>query len=206
MPSTDPAPNPTKPADPEEEEIDQQCAFEFGLPLPTYDGPIGRPTSTVEIPPPPPPPSPSPQSNLSPPSPNPATESLHCYNSGAMTGRRDALKALNKFCYNYAGVVLDATRPNTRHTLQGDYLADCLPLVGCFVLIHVSVTVTNGCRFAMDGPDPAEQCGRILRETIVRCDTASTRFKQGGSVTSNCAIWTFDPNLNNVDLLGIGDL
>ena len=195
-PPSDPGEN--DPEDPEEEEYDDQCAVEFDLAAPTYDGPIGNPapTPTVSIAPPPPPPSPSPPPNPSPPSPNPATESLHCYNSGAETGRGDAIKALTSFCNYYQGTVLDATSPHSQHTLAGQYNADCAGLLGCFVYIYVSVTVTHGCKLTIDGATPDHDCGRIIRETIDKCDTSSTRFKQGGKVTSNCAIWTFDPNIN----------
>ncbi|MCJ1283616.1 hypothetical protein MMC26_002947 [Xylographa opegraphella] len=169
------------------------------LPIVTYKpgppGPICK-SGTVSIQPPPPPPSPSPPPNPAPPAPNPATESLHCYNSGAETGRGDAIKALNAFCTYFAGTVLDASDPHSAHTLQGDYGAVCAGALGCFVDIYVSVTVTNGCRFTVDGPDPDQDCGRIIRETIDRCDQSSTRFKQGGTVTSNCAVWDFDPNAN----------
>ena len=193
-----PDPSENDPEDPEEEEDDDECAAEFGLAAPTYDGPIGNPapSPTVSIAPPPPPPSPSPPPNPSPPSPNPATESLHCYNSGAVTGRGDAIKALDSFCDNFQGTVLDATSPHSPQTLNGQYGAVCAVASSCFVDIHVSVTVTNGCRFTIDGPDPDQDCGRIIRETIDKCDTSSTRFKQGGTVTSNCAIWSFDPNTN----------
>jgi len=59
--------------DPESEDNDQECALQFGLSLPTYSGPIGKPTTTVSIPEPPPP------ALLSP---NPDT-GHHCYNKGS---------------------------------------------------------------------------------------------------------------------------
>ena len=40
--------------------------------------------------------------------------------------------------------------------------------------------MTNGCKFTIDGGDPDQDCGRIIRETIDECDQISTRFKQGG--------------------------
>lgn len=196
--SPPPDPNETDPKDPDEEEKDDECAAEFDLAAPQYDGPIGNsaPSPTVSIAPPPPPPSPSPPPDPSPPSPNPATESLHCFNKGAEAGRGDSIKALTHFCDDYAGTVLDATSSTSRHTLAGEYGAVCGGPIGCFVQIHVSVTVTNGCKFTVDGSDPDHDCGRIIRETIDKCDQSSTRFKQGGTVTSNCAIWSFDPNAN----------
>ncbi|KFA82003.1 hypothetical protein S40288_07998 [Stachybotrys chartarum IBT 40288] len=54
----------------------------------------------------------------------------------------------------------------------------------------------NGCRFRMGGNGPREECGRILRRIIDECDTSSTQFKQGGTLSSNCADWSFDPNDN----------
>lgn len=191
-----PDPNEDDPEDPDEEDEDAECAAEFNLAAPAYDGTVGRspaPTSTVSIAPPPSPPTPSPPPNPSPPSPNPATESLHCYTE---TGRGDAIKALNDFCNDFQGTVLDATSPKSPRTLSGQYGADCAGALGCFVNIYLSVTVTNGCRFTVDGGDPNQDCGRIIRETIDECDRSSTRFKQGGTVTSNCAIWDFDPNVN----------
>lgn len=103
------------PKDPDEEEEDDHCAAEFNLAAPLYHGPIGDPvpTTTTSIAPPPSPPSPSPPPDPSPPSPNPATESLHCYNFGAVIGRGDAIKALNHFCNYFEGTVLDATSSNS---------------------------------------------------------------------------------------------
>lgn len=224
-PENDPLPT-GKPTDPEdepddeeEEEGEDECAAEFDLPTSNNnDGDDGGnddggdggndggnesptttkpPDTTVSIAPPPPPPSPPPPPDPSPPSPNSATESLRCYDTGSVTGRGDSIKALNNFCDDYAGTVLDASDREGKHTLTGDYGAVCISeLDSCFVEVHLSVTVTNGCKFTIDGPDPDQECGRIIRETIDKCDQSSTRFKQGGSVTSNCAIWSFDPNTN----------
>lgn len=195
IPPSDPSEK--DPQDPDQEEEDDNCAAEFNLAAPIYSGLIGKPvpTLTVSIAPRPPPPSPSPPPNPSPPSPNPATESLHCYNAGALTGRGDAIKALEKFCSESEGTVLDATSLNSLHTLTGYYDAVCVGSLGCFVEIQIRVTITNGCKFTIDGGNPEQDCGRIIRETIDKCDTSSTRFKQGGSVTSNCAVWSFDPRV-----------
>ena len=201
-PSTDggppPDPNENQPQNPEEEEGDQECALEFNLPLPTYNGLIGQPTATQSIAPPvQPSPSPSPPPNPAPPSPDPATESLNCYNSGAWINRDDAINAVNGFCNTFSGTVLDASNGMTGQTLSGDYGGACIDdaRTDCLDDIHVTVTVINGCRFTVDGPNPTQDCGRILRETIDQCDTGSTQFKRGGTVAGNCALWSFDPNL-----------
>ena len=62
-----------------------------------------------------------------------------------------------------------------------------------FVDVIISVQGINNCEFTIDGPNPDQDCGRILREIIDKCDQSSTRYKKGGTVTSNCAIWRMDP-------------
>jgi hypothetical protein len=49
----------------------------------------------------------------------------------------------------------------------------------------------------MDGPGVTDDYGRIFREVIDKCDTSSTKYKQGGMVTSNCAVWRIDPNVDD---------
>jgi hypothetical protein len=197
-PTVTPPPDPsgTAPADPDEEDLDQECALEFSLPLPTYRGTIGQTTTSVSIATPPPAPSPSPPPPPAPPAPNPATESYHCYDSGSWISRAAAIQAIDNFCNTWDGTVLDASQPNTLRTLTSYSYEDCIgDLDACFVQTIVSVTVINGCRFTMDGPSPDQDCGRILREPIDKCNTASTQFKQGGTVTSNCAEWRIDPGV-----------
>ncbi|KAI9661784.1 MAG: hypothetical protein M1821_009023 [Bathelium mastoideum] len=194
-----PDPNEDEPGDEEEEGEDEQCADEFHLPIPTYVVPSAGTTSTQSISPPQPPPTPQPPPNPTPPSPNPAAESLHCYNSGAMTGRGSMIDAVNSFCDTFSGTILDDSDPNNEHTLTySDYNAGvCLPHnAGCTEILLLTVTVTNGCKFAIDGPEPNQNCGRIFREAIDQCDTDSTKYKQGGTITSNCAVWRIDPNNN----------
>ncbi|KAJ8070648.1 hypothetical protein OCU04_001019 [Sclerotinia nivalis] len=187
-------PNEDDPEDPDEEEEDDKCALELGLPVPTYDGPIGKPSATTSVAPPPPPPSSKPPPPRSKPSPNPSTEKVHCYNSGAMVGRGDMMNAINNFCGKYEGTVLDATASNSLHTAADWSGAVCVDN-SCFDYISVSVTVINGCAFTIDGSSPSDQCGRILRRATDECDQSSTRFKQGGTITSNCATWLIDPNI-----------
>lgn len=107
------------------------------------------------------------------------------------------IDALNAFCDANEGRVLDASRPGTQRTLNNEpgFGAHCTTL-GCFDLIHISVTVINGCRFTMGGKGANQECGRILRKAIDQCDTSSTEFKQGGTIKSNCAGWRIDPNVN----------
>ncbi|KAI0118066.1 glycosyl hydrolases family 18-domain-containing protein [Hypoxylon sp. NC0597] len=184
------------PGDEEEEDEDDSCAYEFGLPAPTYVDPNFGASGTQSISPPKPPPTPPPKPNPAPPSPNPATEKLHCFDSGAMTGRGSMIDAVNTFCNQFEGTILDASDANAEHTLTiTDHNAGvCLGALGCTEALHLSVTVTNGCRFTIDGPSPDQECGRIFRQAIDKCDTSSTKYKQGGTITSNCAVWDIDPN------------
>lgn len=192
-PTVPPDPKGTDPQDEEQEDDDQACALEFGLPLPTYR----PPTTSTSISPKPPAPTSSPAPPPDPPKPNPDTESVHCYDSGALVTRAMAIDALNAFCDAWVGTVLDASRPGTRRTIDnGDgFGAHCAGALGCFDTILISVTVKNGCRFTMGGKGANQECGRILRRIIDECDTSSTQHKQGGTVESNCASWRFDPNL-----------
>ncbi|KAI1097516.1 glycosyl hydrolases family 18-domain-containing protein [Jackrogersella minutella] len=205
-PNVDPPdPEGDDPEDEDEEDEDDFCAYEFDLPAPVYvdpdsgAGPGETISSAAPTPTPHPPPDPTP------PSPNPATESLHCYNSGASTDRGDMINAVNQFCDIYNGNVLDASQLNAIHTLTWPYYhskptggseLECLFIGLCQVVITLSVTVTNGCRFTVDGPSPSDDCGRIFRKAIDKCDTSSTQYKQGGTITSNCAIWRIDPNID----------
>lgn len=186
-----------EPEDPDEEDDDDECAYEFQLPAPTYVDP-NPPEGTQSVSPAAPTPTPAPPPNPAPPSPNPATEKLHCFDSGAMTGRASLIDAITDFCTRYAGTVLDASDANAQHTITHDYYNGgvCVGSLGCTGVNHLSVTVTNGCRFTIDGPDTDQQCGSIFRKPVDQCNTDSTKYKQGGTITSNCAIWDIDPNLN----------
>lgn len=68
-----------------------------------------------------------------------------------------------------------------------------------FVDVIVSVQGLNNCAFDIDGPAPDQECGRIIRKIIDKCDQKGTQYKQGGTVTSNCAIWRVDPGFIPVD-------
>lgn len=196
-----PTPEPTDsggddPKDPEEEDNDDECAYEFNQAAPTYVDPNFGASGTQTISSASPPATPAPKPNPTPPSPNPATESLHCFNSGAMTGRGSMIDAVTSFCNTHQGTILDASDENAEHTLTLDdhNAGTCFGALGCTEVLHLSVTVTNGCRFTIDGPSPDQDCGRIFREAIDKCDTSSTKYKQGGTITSNCAVWDIDPN------------
>ncbi|KAI8625119.1 hypothetical protein F5Y19DRAFT_277848 [Xylariaceae sp. FL1651] len=206
-----PEPTDTKgddPGDDEEEDEDDQCAFEFGLPAPTYVDPNFGASGTQTISKPTTPPTPVPTPNPTPPSPNPSTESLHCYNSGAETSRASMIDGVNAFCDYFNGRILDGSDANAEHTLTytlnnidvtGGTAAECIftfGVAGCWEYLTLQVTVTNGCRFTIDGPSPSDNCGRIFREAIDKCDTSSTQYKQGGTITSNCAVWRIDPNVD----------
>ncbi|KAI1373409.1 hypothetical protein F4677DRAFT_448485 [Hypoxylon crocopeplum] len=200
-----PDPEGDDPEDEEEEDEDDFCAYEFSLPAPVYVDPNSGAGPSETISPPAPTPTPHPPPNPTPPSPNPSTESLHCYNGGASTDRGDMIDAVDDFCNFWFGTVLDDSQLNAQHTINGYYGgsdptggsgAECFFTVGllCDITITLSVTVMNGCRFTIDGPSPSDECGRIFRKAIDKCDTSSTQYKQGGTITSNCAVWRIDPN------------
>lgn len=202
-----PDPNGDDPEDPEEENEDDFCAYELNLPPPVYVDPNSGANPTQRISPAAPTPTPHPVPNPTPPRPNPATESLHCYNIGASTDRADMIDGVNDFCSFFAGYVLDDSDVNAEHTLTftfngadptGGSGAECFFTGVCDIAIVLTVTVTHECCFTIDGPSTSQDCGRIFREAIDKCDTSSTQYKQGGTVTSNCAIWRIDPNEINV--------
>lgn len=185
-------PSGTEPGNQDEEDEDDECAYEFNLAPPVYVDPDFGASGTQSVASATPPPTAAPTPNPTPPVPDPATESVHCFDSGAMTGRGSMIDAVNTFCSDNSIVMLDASDVNSEHTLSyndyngGTYFGS----LGCTEVIHISVTVTNGCRFTMDEND----CGRVLRKAIDQCDTSSTKYKQGGTITSNCAVWDIDPN------------
>ncbi|CAJ2504363.1 Uu.00g117570.m01.CDS01 [Anthostomella pinea] len=209
--TVDPDPQPEDPEDddpedPEEEDEDDLCAYEFNLPAPVYVDPNAGAGPSETISPPAPTPTPHPAPDPTPPSPDPATESLHCYNGGSETDRGDMINAVGDFCDYYYGKVLDASIYNAELTLNYYYQwsaptggagATCFFTGVCDVTITLSVTVTNGCRFTIDGGSASDECGRIFRQAIDKCDTSSTQYKQGGTVTSNCAVWRIDPNIDD---------
>ncbi|KAF2967621.1 hypothetical protein GQX73_g5940 [Xylaria multiplex] len=157
---------------------------EFSLPAPTY-------------------------ANPKPPVSNCATESRHCYNNGASTDRGSMIDGVNAFCNYFSGRIPDASSGNMEHTLRyiltnievmGGTAAACVfsfGISGCWEYLTIQVTTTSGCRFTVDGPDVTDGCGRIFREVIYQCDASSTQYKQGGTVTSNCAVWRIDPNVDD---------
>lgn len=155
-----------------------------------------------------PPPIPSPTSDPSPPTPNPSTEDRHCYGSGSYVDREDAINNLNSFCSKPADA--DPAWSHFPHyggyTVSDneyiEYVAPSSLTSGWPVNVVISLQAINGCEFTIDGPDPDQNCGRILREIIDRCDTSSTRYKKGGTVTDNCAIWRFDPGFSLDTLIG----
>ncbi|QKD48531.2 uncharacterized protein FOBCDRAFT_236188 [Fusarium oxysporum Fo47] len=161
----------TTPENKEHEDNERQCAIEFGLPLPTWRDPA----TTTSVKPKPTPPKPSPKPDPKPPSPNPKTEEVKCYGIG--------------------GQVLDATKPETERTLECQHGVVCTgDGFGCVVDVLMSVTVKNWCRFTVGGKGLKSECGRILRRMIDECDTSDVRYKKGGTMSSNCADWKFDPN------------
>ncbi|KAM0542646.1 hypothetical protein ACHAPJ_012678 [Fusarium lateritium] len=182
----------TTPENKEHEDDERQCAIEFGLPLPTWRDPA----TTTSVKPKPTPPKPSPKPDPKPPSPNPKTEEVDCYGlGGAWIHRALAIEALEYFCDKYEGQVLDATKPETERTLECQHGVVCTgDGFGCAVDVLMSVTVKNGCRFTVGGKGLKSECGRILRRMIDECDTSDVRFKKGGTMSSNCADWKFDPN------------
>jgi hypothetical protein len=158
---------------------------------PPYLTPRVTRTSESSIAPPAPTPTPSPSPNPAPPTPRRDTEDRKCYDSGALTGRGDAIKAVENFCEFAGGRTLDDS------TLERKSVEGIDSAVGGFVSIVQSVTVRNGCKFDID----RDECRRIMRRILDECDTTSTRFKQGGTVEDNCATWRLDPNTDITNLL-----
>ncbi|KAF2182061.1 hypothetical protein K469DRAFT_752491 [Zopfia rhizophila CBS 207.26] len=121
VPKGKPRPSPQRPANPgmddpkdeDREDEGQQCALEFGSPVPTY-----RPPPSTTLKPPPPPPTSSPPPPPDPPKPNPDMEEVSCYDSGSLVTREMAIDALNSFCSNWKGSVLDPSRRHTVHPEQ----------------------------------------------------------------------------------------
>ncbi|KAI9704109.1 MAG: hypothetical protein M1836_006970 [Candelina mexicana] len=145
--------------------------------------PEPAPQPQVPIAPAPPPPKPSPPPPPTPPSPNPHTEKLRCYDGGSVIGRGTAINLINDFCGpQYWG----GTTIAKNHMMVVE-----LGVVDAIV----SVQGLNNPEFKIDGPNPDQDCGRILRKIIDKCDQSSTQYKQGGTVTNNCAIWRIDPGL-----------
>jgi hypothetical protein len=118
------------------------------------------------------------------------------------------IDGVNAFCDYFNGRILDGSDAGAEHTLTytlnnidvtGGTAAECIfsfGIAGCWEYLTLQVTVINGCRFTIDGPSPSDNCGRIFREAIDKCDTSSTQYKQGGTITSNCAVWRIDPNVD----------
>lgn len=184
----------------EEEDDEERCEFEFGLPPggddsdrrdPPYITPRVTSTSNPTIAPPKPIPTPSPPPNPAPPRPRRDTETRRCYDSGVLTGRGDAIRAVENFCEYAAGRTLDDS------TLERKSIEGIDSAVAGFVSIVQSITVRNGCKFDVD----RQECRRIMRRILDECDTTSTRFKQGGTVEDNCATWRLDPNTDIENLL-----
>ncbi|KAM5359510.1 hypothetical protein ACJA88_015111 [Fusarium oxysporum] len=91
--------------------------------------------------------------------------------------------------------------PETTSTTKPERTLECQHGVvctgdgfGCVVDVLMSVTVKNGCRFTVSGKGPKSECGRILKRMIDECGTSDVRYKKGGTMSSNCADWKFDPN------------
>ena len=75
------------------------------------------------------------------------------------------IDALNSFCGYFESTVLDASKLGILRTLttEPDFGAHCVCYdLGCFGMIHISVTVINGCKFTMGGKGANQECERIL--------------------------------------------
>jgi hypothetical protein len=189
--------NGVDPEDENEDEEDEQCAFAFGQAVPNYIDPNFGGSGTQTVSPAAPTPTPHPPPEPVPPTPNPSTEKLHCNNAGAMTSRASMIDAINQFCTANSGWLLwDDGFANVATASLTHYGGGVCVETMCSVDIYISITAINGCRFNIDGPGTNQECGRIFREAVDKCDTDSTKYKQGGTVTSNCAIYNIDPNQN----------
>jgi hypothetical protein len=195
------------PQDEEQEEDDQACALEMGMKLPTLrptesttsvtptsTAPTSTaPTSTAPISTTPMstnPTSIAPTSTTSePPKPDPNTEKVHCFNSGPMVTSNMMRDAIKRFCNAYGPykVVLDDSAPGARNNVTNGngWGVQCVRPFGCFVNIQISATATNKFRWELGIDD----CFRILKQVVDGCDKSSTKFKQGGTVDTDCSKW-----------------
>jgi hypothetical protein len=99
---------------------------------------------------------------------------------------RDAIK---RFCNAYGPykVVLDDSAPGARNNVTNGngWGVQCVRPFGCFVNIQISATATNKFRWELGIDD----CFRILKQVVDGCDKSSTKFKQGGTVDTDCLKW-----------------
>ncbi|KAF7332492.1 putative LysM domain-containing protein [Mycena kentingensis (nom. inval.)] len=110
------------------------------------------------------------------------SESVSCYDDGTKADRARLTSAIDKFCTDYGGRTV-----NDGDTIQERYdYGD--------ITIFVSGTAINGCNFVVD-----DNCNRLLRLPVDKCNTGGENDKQGGVVTDICGQWRTDPGANGDD-------
>lgn len=124
-------------------------------------------------------------------------DDISCFWHFAKTSaqRHILIDYVGRFCKNYEGVTLDAADPDGEHSIEDDYLDDCV--FGCRYKTLISVKVINDCVFTFKGHSASSACGSSLRVPIDHCDTDGTYFKYGGNVTTECAVWTVGPPMDS---------
>lgn len=135
---------------------------------------------------------PPPQHTLKQPDFNTKNETLRCYNSGQKIPRKDALKAIDRFCFRLA---FDPSKPLKQGQGSQEYMYFqrdfWIPPFWSLLDFHTitSVLVKEGCEWNVD----KGMCKRELRKIVDHCDTNSVKHKQGGRLETECLKWGFDP-------------
>lgn len=119
---------------------------------------------------------------------------VECFDKGSFASRNQMMAAVSEFCNKYKGDTLDSS--DIERKMKHPLLCTNTGL-GCILDIHISVKVINGCKVEIDGDTGKEWCGGSFRQAIDKCDQNVTKFKQGGKVTTECAVWTIDPIIRN---------
>ncbi|KAH8832497.1 hypothetical protein DL96DRAFT_1704559 [Flagelloscypha sp. PMI_526] len=116
-------------------------------------------------------------------------EVVTCYNKGTKIDRKYAITAIETFCGEVMG----------RH-FNNDELFEKRYKFGNEVTQHmlISLKPINNCGgFTVD-----DNCGRLLRLPIDKCNTKGENGKQGGYETDPCGEWRADPGTWQTDCTG----
>ncbi|KAJ7887900.1 hypothetical protein B0H13DRAFT_2342216 [Mycena leptocephala] len=109
---------------------------------------------------------------------------LTCYNSGAKTGRSILLEKIDYWCgkIGESGITLRSGEESFRIKANGWSGASRLIL---------SVEAINGCDLALKYMEGT--CTYHLGRAVDECNSKDENGKQGGYVTTECAVWRIDP-------------
>ncbi|RDB20723.1 hypothetical protein Hypma_012099 [Hypsizygus marmoreus] len=110
------------------------------------------------------------------------TEIVTCYNTGTKVDRGPSVSSIDNFCARVIGT----------HVANGQTVAYRYDW-GSFTIL-VSGQAINGCSFTIDN-----NCGRLLRLPLDKCNTSGENGKQGGYERDTCGTWRYDPGSNGSD-------